>query len=282
MEKNRNYYKLNMDFLRYNFSEFSLEYNDKKDYKYKRYKEIEWCVKTNKIKENDIVYIYCFNMPDMRNRFVMKAIVKTVIEKEKTDNITKKRFIAGYNKMLILKDIKALDVKDNYLFSKEDLKENYNFYAFEGSYGLINNNELIKDLENTKTCDVQNLLDSYVNANCFFEDIKLKGDSKNYSHSSFVKDNGVNYVEYHHFIFRSISNQNKELNKDIHCIENFVKLCPTCHRKIHYGKMEIRKQMIDCILEKCNKEKLTDLISKIPNNTKNLHDYVYDLYKINL
>lgn len=166
-------------------------------------------------------------------------------------------------------------------FSKEHLKDEYNFNAFEGSYRLINNNKLINDLENTKTYDVQDLLDSYVNVKCFFEHIKLKGDTKNYSHSSFVKDNGANYVEYHHFIFRSISNQNKKLNKDIDCIENFVKLCSTCYRKIHYRKEILRKQMIDYTLEKCNKKKLTELINKIPNNKQNLHDYVYDLYKIN-
>lgn len=36
MEKTLNYYKLNMDYLRYNFSEFSIEYNDKKEYKFKK------------------------------------------------------------------------------------------------------------------------------------------------------------------------------------------------------------------------------------------------------
>lgn len=39
--------------------------------------------------------------------------------------------------------------------------------------------------------------------------------------------------------------------------------------------------MIDYTLEKCNKKKLTESINKIPNNKQNLHDYVYDLYKIN-
>lgn len=88
----------------------------KKSINLKKNKEIEWCINTNKINVNDVVYIYFFNMPDMRNRFIMKATVRKVIEKSKADNNTKKRFINGYNKMLILKDFKALNIYDNYIF----------------------------------------------------------------------------------------------------------------------------------------------------------------------
>ena len=62
------------------------------------------------------------------------------------------------------------------------------------------------------------------------------------SHSSFISDKtGKNYMEPHHLI--PISNQGLYSN-DIDITSNLICLCPTCHKKIHYGIKADVKSML--------------------------------------
>lgn len=62
-----------------------------------------------------------------------------------------------------------------------------------------------------------------------------------YNHQTFIGKDGHPYVEAHHLI--PMAQQDFfELNIDI--APNIVALCPTCHRNIHFGQPEAKKQML--------------------------------------
>lgn len=62
-------------------------------------------------------------------------------------------------------------------------------------------------------------------------------------HKHFIsKFNGENYVEAHHLIPMQYQDQfDKSL--DIHA--NIVSICLVCHKKIHYGRFEDKKEILD-------------------------------------
>lgn len=62
-----------------------------------------------------------------------------------------------------------------------------------------------------------------------------------------AKENGKNYLEIHHFIPREFAN---DFDHPIEVIENYVALCPNCHRKIHLAVDSERKYMINTIYNK--------------------------------
>lgn len=68
------------------------------------------------------------------------------------------------------------------------------------------------------------------------------------SHRTFLKANGVQYMEGHHLIPCNPGNFEKyweRFSRNIDCFENIVSLCPTCHRRIHYGSEAERTEVID-------------------------------------
>lgn len=68
------------------------------------------------------------------------------------------------------------------------------------------------------------------------------------SHTTFLTNKGVWYMEGHHLIPCTYSNANYFWNtrkRNIDCVENVVCLCPTCHRKIHFGSPEEKKTLIE-------------------------------------
>ncbi len=276
------YFKLNLDYKNYNFNDFTEDYNSEIEHKQKG--EIEWLIKCQKISVGDVMYIYCKNMPDLRNRFIIRAVVKKILDKNDVKPKYQKDFSPSRDKMLILENIEALDTEDNYTFSIADLKEKYDYSICQGLYSEIFNDKLVKDLENTKRNNVEKFLEKYVNAKCYFEKApKFRGDSEDYKHSTFRKENGIVYVEYHHFILRYLGKDKAgDFIKDIDCLDNYIELCPTCHKKIHYGKLEVRKQMLDYVIKNCNRPQLEELVNKINHdNKKSFDEYIYDIYNIN-
>jgi len=61
------------------------------------------------------------------------------------------------------------------------------------------------------------------------------------------KETKQNYLEIHHFIPREFSN---EFEKSIEVIENYIALCPRCHRMIHLATDRERKILINAIYNK--------------------------------
>lgn len=56
-----------------------------------------------------------------------------------------------------------------------------------------------------------------------------------------AKETGQTYLEIHHLIPREFTN---DYNESIETLENYVALCPNCHRKIHHAVDNERKHLI--------------------------------------
>lgn len=78
------------------------------------------------------------------------------------------------------------------------------------------------------------------------------------AHYTFLRESGLQYVEGHHLIPCTACNTEKfwkRFGRNIDCVENIVALCPTCHRRIHFGSEAERTEIIDK-LYKVQAEKL--------------------------
>lgn len=67
------------------------------------------------------------------------------------------------------------------------------------------------------------------------------------SHCTFLTDKGVHYMEGHHLIPCTASNTEcfwSENGRNIDCVENIICLCPTCHRRIHFGSKDEKYAII--------------------------------------
>lgn len=72
------------------------------------------------------------------------------------------------------------------------------------------------------------------------------------AHHTFLKENGIPYMEGHHLIPCTPGNSEKywkRFSRNIDCFENIVSLCPICHRRIHYGSEAERAEIIDKLYE---------------------------------
>lgn len=85
-----------------------------------------------------------------------------------------------------------------------------------------------------------------------------------------AKENNKNYLEIHHLIPREFAN---DFDNTIEIIENYVALCPNCHRKIHLATDSERKHLINILY---NQRK--DILEKrgLPIEKEQLYKY----YKI--
>ena len=70
------------------------------------------------------------------------------------------------------------------------------------------------------------------------------------SHSTFMTSKGVQYMEGHHLIPCTYSNAEyfwKERKRNIDCEENIVCICPTCHRRVHFGSKEEKEAVLNIL-----------------------------------
>ena len=81
-------------------------------------------------------------------------------------------------------------------------------------------------------------------------DYLCQGDSK---HKTFMTNKGVPYMEGHHLIPCTATYASTFWNKyrkSIDCVENIVCLCPTCHRRIHFGSEDEKRKIIKLLFSK--------------------------------
>lgn len=152
---------------------------------------------------------------------------------------------------------------DRYLIDKlEGYLKNYDFYDDERYQSEIQDDETISKSKLKDTFDIepeytdtgggiavkknatfakQALIDS--NYQCTFDS----------GHTTFMTRKGVPYMEGHHLIPCTATNAQSywdRFGKSIDCVENIVCLCPTCHRRIHFGSDEERKAIIHLLYKK--------------------------------
>jgi 5-methylcytosine-specific restriction protein A len=73
------------------------------------------------------------------------------------------------------------------------------------------------------------------------------------SHSTFNTSKGVRYMEGHHLIPCTYSNAVRfweERKRNIDCEENIVSICPTCHRRVHFGSREEKEAILRVLYDK--------------------------------
>lgn len=99
----------------------------------------------------------------------------------------------------------------------------------------------------------------------------------NKEHKTFISNStSENYVEAHHIIPMKYYD---DFEKSIDNEANIVALCPNCHRQLHYGKFEDKKELLIKLYEK-NIHKLfdADLDTKV-DGTKFEENDLIDIYK---
>lgn len=75
----------------------------------------------------------------------------------------------------------------------------------------------------------------------------------NAKHETFTASHGNPYMEGHHLIPCTFSNSElywKTKKRNIDCEENIVCLCPTCHRRIHFGAAKEKQEIIELLYNK--------------------------------
>lgn len=73
------------------------------------------------------------------------------------------------------------------------------------------------------------------------------------SHETFLTNKGLPYMEGHHLIPCTVSNVEyfwSKYGRNIDCVENIISLCPTCHRRIHFGNQKEKEMIIQSLYDK--------------------------------
>lgn len=282
-------YRISMDYNEFSFEDLRQEYKEEET--------ATWYIKSEDpvikyvFKESgpEILdaYIYCSNMPDKLNRFVFKGKISDVTENKLESEADKRN--ADYKYKIVIDNIKAFDNKDaSALAIRKDPDKGIQFRP-QGTYGELNEKvlEILEKIEPTE--DLQDFLDRFTGCNCELEGFK----NDELMHSSFKKENDEKYVEFHHLIFRNFGYDDKELLKTLDSFQdNYAQLCPACHRAIHYGNKELKKEMLDKLIRN-RKGKLEELYNKCLENPsfkekinkynpKNFKDFMYKIYGINI
>lgn len=73
------------------------------------------------------------------------------------------------------------------------------------------------------------------------------------SHKTFLTDKGTPYMEGHHLIPCTPDNAArlwKKKKRNIDCEANIVCLCPTCHRRVHFGSLKEKEGILKLLYDK--------------------------------
>ncbi len=220
-----------------------------------------WSLNHNdaKMDVGDICYLYYSNLPDRTSRIILRGIISASDSYKKEGDI----FLEPGQKCIELEQLETINWKNKgkVTFTYEDLKKygvNITRNKRELKDGRSGDRDLRIALEDYYQQDkdklgLKELRDDIVKKlQCAFDD-NAKDRSKANIHSSFVQANGLRYFETHHFIQQNIyrNNQNDpDLYDAVYDEKNLIYLCPTCHRKIHYGKKSEIRSMIKKLYDK--------------------------------
>ena len=241
--------------------------------------------RVHQIKNGDICYIYYANLPDGSSRILFKGKVLES-DYDKKDN---EPLIWDNDKGILGARLKltSISLENNEKFSRDNLKKKYDINNFQ-SYSRIQceinpkHKKLVEDIENDPSSNsrLKTVYDYFNNNYCLCE-LKEGNDKK---HSTFIEENGFYYIEEHHLVERNLIKKYKDKTKDIDNMindkKNLFKLCPNCHREIHYGRLEERRRKIEKLY---NQRK--DFFDSNFNDLKEGKDtltWLYEMYNCNL
>ena len=241
----KKYFIFPANYLNFNFDRlFRESTNDNGD--------VLWPMKEkdpSNIEIDDICYIYYSNLPDGTGRIMLRG---TIAETEIKDTDGIKCYVIkdiatinwdNSSKMKFTRDVLAkYGVKMN--LNKRQLKDDH--FAEGNTLGDKALREKIEDcfnrnigrlnLKELETALTKKLM-------CAFD--RSDGNSaESKNHTTFKTRYGLNYFEIHHLIQQHICKNNEQMSKAVCDEKNLIYLCPTCHRKIHYGRKETVRRML--------------------------------------
>jgi len=260
-----NYYVIPMDFNRYSFLDLLKEWRKHRHVIWEAYGEVDndsndkpFIKKTSKIarsmEKGDVIYIYVFNLPSVNAKNKARILLRGTVKKrpypvkrseacytDATDD-TDDDWIIGFQIENLI-TLKESNLRNDKFLSREDLKERFDFLNPQGRRwpntvtGTLHD-ALVNYLEKRfdDTTDFFSLIDHF-NRKCYFSNTR-KG-----CHITFLRRNGTDYFEYHHFIRRNAESI-KRMRPFINSPENIVCLCPNCHRLLHSGRPDEVKSML--------------------------------------
>ncbi len=265
------YHLITYNFEYYNFAQFRNEEKENKGEVFWNYGE-----RRHKFNIGDICYIYCTHLPDMTRRILLRAEVSD-LDCRDYRNPEIKCFKIRNITPILLNEPEQKSEKD-ITYSLEKLQSVYNIKTVQGKQKLDADGihrELVEKLEQEpkigKLIDVKNYYDNLTK--CVFEG----HDHNPKAHKTFIKPNGFNYFETHHIIQQNTSRNNQISEGVINNVSNKVYLCPTCHRKIHHGKIEDIRKMLEYLYGR-EKTFLDDCAQKV--GVTNTLTWLYKMYKV--
>lgn len=249
----KNYYLVSMDFEATNFLDLKNEYDANK--------QIMWQVaSTKQVKKGAIIYFYVTNVgakgTDACSRILFRGEVaedqKKIQYKEVYMKSNSEKIIWGFP-IIHIEALKTELLRDSGVFNLGYLRDKNcghtpqgsrwpNRQAKENEYGLTQ--EVIDELEVSFDSRRRNPFKSLIETfdiKCFF-DGHLKREHR---HKTIQKLNGLKYYDYHHFIQNKTKQERFKGLTDM--TDNLIPLCATCHKEIHNGTTEAKKEMLKII-----------------------------------
>ena len=253
-----------------------------------------WNINKNdaKINVGDICYLYYSNLPDKTSRIILRGTVSA----SDSYNDEEATFLEPGQRCIELENLETINWRNTgrRTFTYEDLRK-YGVKITrnkrelkDGRSGDKALREALEDYyaRDTERLGLNELRDDILKKlRCAFDD-NMKDRSRENIHSSFVQPNGFRYFETHHFIQQNICRRkehegDQSLLDAIYDDRNLIFLCPTCHRKIHYGKKNEVKSMIKRLYDK-NASFYNSAFGTYAKNDgdKTVLDWIYEMYKI--
>ena len=237
----------------YNFEKYDFYKLNEEAKKYEG--EIYWKRTGHVFSEGDTCFFYCTNLPDMTRRILLKATVS--IPKCSDPDIKNDKNLSCFK----IADIRAIRLKEPEnlgiaKYSYENITSpTYNIGSVQGKLSLKASDnghggihqKLVDDLKSEQASDCLSDVKEYYEhiTQCAFSDMFLAN-----AHESFMKLNGFLYFETHHVIQRKLLSNEQVPDSAIEDPRNKFYVCPTCHRRIHYGKEKDVKDMIEHLYNK--------------------------------
>jgi len=228
----------------------------------------------HEVKEGDICLIYYSNLPDGTNRILFYGkVIETDYGKTENDKLLYDNKERQYGVKFLLRSIELYNQDSP--FTRQKLQKDYGIKQFRSYQKLYPDNELHNKLINDLNSYITNGKGSKIKEVYeYFE--SFCQCQLNKQHQTFLKRNGFNYIEIHHLVPQSLLNKNKNLENLIYNKNNEFKLCPICHRKIHYGTKEITREMIEKLY--LSKKEFYD--HNLKPYTSNPLNWLYEIYNI--
>lgn len=233
----------------------------------------------------DVCYLYYSNLPDNTRRIILRAIITEIGEGDVC-------FDGKIVPCFAISDLKTINWKNSgkTKFTYEVLHEKYGI-------NITRNKRQLKD-ERSGDKKLREKLEEYFendNNKLNLEQLKQELVTKlrcaldsnnndptdNKKHITFKGKNGLNYFEVHHLIQQHISKKDESLTEAVYDEKNLIFLCPTCHKRIHYGRKEDVQKMLTTLYNRNDSFYDSNFMRYASNNGFNtVLEWLYSMYKV--